>query len=261
MTSNTAPPQLYSGGLNRHVYLPPFIGLLGDHCTVLGLGGGKRKVDYRRRVEAAELAEVGGEAALASGVYFYGADANEKFAERWSEHLAIAGGKGQPRTLKLPMGRTLHLDEAAGSACRVSFEELCSMDRGEAEFLTLADNFSAVLLHGVPAFSSLEEMDVVKRFVKLLDVLYDRRIRLVVAAASQPGELFDGIRKEVAGEDLGDLAWRTALYSSDGKGGMNPHAVGTLVEAIRATDRAESRLREMRTRRYWQGCEATAQAA
>merc|ERR1712070_894069 len=95
-----------------------------------------------------------------------------------------------------------------------------------------------------------------KRFVKFLDVMYDRRVRLIVAAAAPIDELFVGIRQDV---QEGDIMWRTALYSSDGKAGMAPSAVGTLCEAIQATERAESRLREMRTRRYAQDCVAASQ--
>jgi len=251
MTSNTAPQLLYSGGLNRHVHLPAFISLLAEHCTVLGLGGpgGRHAVDYRRRAEAAEAAEL---AEDAEGAFLCGPDAEHLLRERWSRLLG--SGTAAARELALPMGRRISLPEATGDACLVTFQELCGKERGEADFLTLAGSFSTVLLSGVPRFGSLESADEVKRFVKLLDVFYDRRVRLVLAAATPPGELFDGVRKEVAQSNAGDLAWRTALYSADGKAGMSPSAVGTLCEAVRATERAESRLREMRTRRYWQSC-------
>merc|ERR550532_1899494 len=120
------------------------------------------------------------------------------------------------------MGRRISLAEAAGDACLVSFEELCGAERGEVDFLALAQHFGTVLLRGVPRFSSLEAADEVRRFVKLLDVLYDRRVRLVVAAAAPIDELFEGIRAEVMRGDAKDLQWRTALYSADGKAGMAP---------------------------------------
>jgi predicted ATPase len=251
-TSNTSPPLLYSGGLNRHVHLPAFVSLIRDHCTVLGLSGGKRQVDYRRRAEATEIAEIAVDERVASGIYFHGVDAESRFAGRWQEQLNFSSGVG-PRDLSLSMGRTWRLAEAADSACLVSFDEICGHERGEADFLALAKCFRTVLLRGVPRFTSLEHVDKLKRFVKLLDVLYDRRVRLVMSAAAPPAELFDDIRKEVTGNDINDLSWRTALYSADGKAGMNPNAVGTLCEAIRAADRAESRLREMSTQRYWKG--------
>eukprot|EP00931_Biecheleriopsis_adriatica_P106117 TRINITY_DN80631_c0_g1_i1.p1 TRINITY_DN80631_c0_g1~~TRINITY_DN80631_c0_g1_i1.p1 ORF type:complete len:560 (+),score=117.45 TRINITY_DN80631_c0_g1_i1:86-1765(+) len=255
MTSNTSPQLLYAGGLNRHVHLPAFIGLLAEHCTVLGLGGpgGRPPVDYRRKAEAAELqASTSRDGVLGADAFLFGADAEERLLARWAE--LTAGSEVSEPTLQLPMGRTLRIPKAAGSTCLVDFQDLCGSDRGEADFYALAESFRTVLLNGVPRFSALEDADAVRRFVKLLDLLYDRRVRLVVAAAVAPGELFQGVRDEVGKGDMSDLAWRTALYSADGKVGLSPQAVGTLCEAVRATERAESRLREMRTRRYWQSC-------
>ncbi|CAJ1351418.1 unnamed protein product [Effrenium voratum] len=103
-------------------------------------------------------------------------------------------------------------------------------------------------------FTSLEDADVVRRFVKALDLFYDRRVRLVLHSAAELEELFAAIRAEVNSGDMSDLAWRTAMYSADGKAGLSPQAVGTLCEAVRASERAESRLRQMRTRQYWQSC-------
>jgi len=276
MTSNTAPGMLYSGGLNRHVHLPAFVALLSDYCVALGLRGGAAgsgSVDYRRRAEAAEIA-----AAKTNGVgsldgvrvddggfsdsYLWGADAGLRLEEWWRREMLGVASSGQTvfaqeqrdLQLPLPMGRTLRVPRAAGLACFASFPELCAADRGEADFLAIADRFGVVLLRDVPKFASLEAIDEVRRFVKLLDVLYDRRVRLMVAAAAPIDTLFEGIREEVQKDDIRALEWRTALYSADGKAGMAPSAVGTLCEAIRATDRAESRLREMRTKRYWEEC-------
>lgn len=252
MTSNTSPQLLYSGGLNRHVHLPPFISLIADHCTILGLvgAGGQRGVDYRRRAEAAELAAAGAQGAF--GVSKCGDAADNELRSFWLELLE--GNPAAVRTLTLPMGRSMTLPEAAGDACLVTFDELCGADRGEADFLVLSDEFKLVLLQGVPRFTSLEDMDLVRRFVKLLDVLYDRRVRLVFAMAAPLDELFHGIRVDVSDGDARDLSWRTALFSADGKAGMAPSAVGTICESIKATERAESRLREMGTRRYWRTC-------
>ncbi|CAE7930412.1 Afg1l, partial [Symbiodinium sp. KB8] len=243
MTSNTSPQLLYSGGLNRHVHLPSFISVLGDYCLVLGLGAGGKAVDYRRQAEAAEQAEGASETFVA---YLFGDDAEKRLVAHW-EHLADAKSETKDLLLTLPMGRNLRVRAASGQACLVRFEDLCAADRGEADFAALAERFRTVLLAGVPRFTSLEDFDVVRRFVKLLDLLYDRRVRLIVAASGDVDDLFRGVRQEVGEGDMSDLAWRTAMYSSDGKAGLSPQAVGTVCEAIRATERAESRLREMRT--------------
>lgn len=253
LTSNTAPPVLYSGGLNRHVHLPAFLELLGDNCTVLGLGTrSSQAVDYRRRAEAAELAESGTQPG-ASSSYFCGIDQAELLQARWLEECG--GAEKTSYNLSLPMGRSLYVARSAGPVCRFSFEELCGTDRGEADYLALARRFEVLFLEDLPAFENLEQASILRRFVKLLDVLYDQKVRLAVSATTPLERLFHGIRAEMQGSDgMGELAWRTALYSADGTVGMSPSAVGTLCEAVRAAERAESRLREMRLRRYWERC-------
>merc|ERR1712136_358063 len=144
-----------------------------------------------------------------------------------------------------------------GDVCFLTFKELCGEDRGETDFLGLCQHFRTLLLDGVPRFDSLESTDEVRRFVKLLDVLYDRRVRLVISAAVPLDELFASLRENLDDDDLSGLAWRMAKYSMDGKVGMQPAAVGTVSETVRATERAESRLREMRARRYWETCDKT----
>ncbi|CAE8710819.1 unnamed protein product, partial [Polarella glacialis] len=137
MTSNTSPQLLYTGGLNRHVHLPPFVSTVGEHCTVLGLGGpGLERVDYRRKAEAAELAEeaaAGAEGDVGtSGAYLWGAGAEERLRLRWEE-LRVEEGSWPEKVveLQLPMGRTFRVPAAAGKSCLLTFEELCGKDRGE----------------------------------------------------------------------------------------------------------------------------------
>jgi len=145
--------------------------------------------------------------------------------------------------------------QAAGRVGRLTFSELCESNSGEADYLALAQHFDVVVVENIPKFRSLEAADTLRRFVKLLDVLYDRKVRLVLSAEASLDDLFADIRSDIkSGGNLGDLAWRTALYSADGSAGMSPAAASTLMEAVRATERAESRLREMRTERYWKRC-------
>lgn len=245
MTSNTSPQLLYSGGLNRHVHLPAFVRLVGEHCTVLGLGA--KSVDYRRKAEAEEL-----KSSDLLDSFLVGEEGDQELESRWQEWLKQAGPEEEV-FVELPMGRRFLIRRASGSACFLDFDELCGGDRGEADFMALAQRFQSIFLRGVPRFTSLEDTDVVRRFVKFLDLLYDRRRQLQISCAASLEELFEEIRQEVKG-DMGELAWRTAMYSADGKAGLSPQAVGTLCEAVRASERAESRLREMRTRRYSESC-------
>ncbi|CAK9047113.1 unnamed protein product [Durusdinium trenchii] len=168
----------------------------------------------------------------------------------------IAAGDGVLKRLRHHMKDGMHLyeqiDKHSGEQWNAkdltwSYAEVLGAMQSRRKALKLCGGTSG-------SFTSLEDTDVVRRFVKLLDLLYDRRIKVVLSSAVPLEELFDAIRDEVKG-DMSDLAWRTAQYSADGKAGLSPQAVGTLCEAIRASERAESRLREMRTRQYWQSCE------
>eukprot|EP00913_Durusdinium_trenchii_P001644 g1521.t1 len=178
----------------------------------------------------------------------------------------IAAGDGVLKRLRHHMKDGMHLyeqiDKHSGEQWNAKDFDACPTNRRET-FATAGSLRPKTLRKSHPKrvdrsqrprFTSLEDTDVVRRFVKLLDLLYDRRIKVVLSSAVPLEELFDAIRDEVKG-DMSDLAWRTAQYSADGKAGLSPQAVGTLCEAIRASERAESRLREMRTRQYWQSCE------
>lgn len=253
LTSNTAPQLLYGGGLNRHVHLPPFVNLLAKYCTVLGLTGGRgaAPVDYRRRGEEAELGANADKTPLE--LYLCTSDRASRFDEKWTE--AKQNDAVVSQELELRMGRRWTVDQTAGGVCKIGFQDLCGTDRSEADYLALVTAFHTIMLGSVRAFASFEDVDPLRRFVKFLDVAYDQRVRLVVEADAPLDDLFKGIRAELQAGGIDDLAWRTALYSADGKTGMAPSAVGTLCEAVRASDRAESRLREMRTRRYWNSCD------
>ncbi|MFO1120823.1 MAG: cell division protein ZapE [Hyphomicrobiales bacterium] len=171
-TSNLAPDDLYRDGLNRQLFLP-FIALIKARFEVMGLDGA---VDYRLgRVKGHEtfLTPLGPETAL-------------RLQDLWrrltdTEH-------GTPTDLAV-LGRTLHVPEAAHGCARFSFAELCENPLGPADYLALAQVYRTLFLAGIPRLGP-ERRNEAKRFVLLIDTLYDARVRFVASSAAPPEEIY-----------------------------------------------------------------------
>jgi len=179
-TSNMAPDDLYLDGLQRR-RLVPAIELLKQHTQVCDLNGGE---DFRLR-----HARHAGTYQLVEG------DA----AEQWlgARLLALTAVKPVERTTLLIAGRNLQVRAVAERVAWFEFAELCQQPRSARDYLELAYQFHTLLLQGVPHLS--EEMDeAVRRFIHLIDALYDQGVKLIVTAAAEPGELYIGTRLQTA---------------------------------------------------------------
>jgi cell division protein ZapE len=171
-TSNRHPDDLYRNGLNRQLFLP-FIDLLKRRVEVVEVGGAH---DYRLdRLRAA-------------GTWFCPIDPdNERtFDALWRDMLGRDEEAGA--TLEV-LGRKLHLPHAAGGMLRATFASLCSTALGPNDYLALAEAFHTVFLEDVPKLSP-ERRDEARRFVTLIDALYEARARLIVLAQAQPAQLY-----------------------------------------------------------------------
>lgn len=170
-TSNRRPDDLYLDGLNRALFLP-FIALLKERLIVHHL---EAEGDYRQDRLAGET------------VWFTPADAAARTAldRLW---LRLAGGKGEP--LALPVkGRDVVLPEFRDGVARIGFWELCGQPLGPADYLALAGRVRVLILDGVPELSS-ENFNTAKRFVTLVDTLYEAGVRLIASAAAMPEKLY-----------------------------------------------------------------------
>lgn len=169
MTSNYHPDRLYPDGLQRARFAPA-IGLLKDRLDVVEVDNG---TDYRRlKLESLEAYHVGagGDAALAR-VF-----AALKDVEEEKQALDVEGRR-------IPyLGR-------AGGLVWFDFAALCRGARSYADYVDLARRFHTILLSGVPRMSA-RHADAARRFTWLVDVLYDDRVNLVVAAEAPPEALF-----------------------------------------------------------------------
>jgi len=168
-TSNRPPDDLYKDGLNRHRFLP-FIDLLYQNLDALELPAAR---DYRK-----DLLQV-------QQLYFLPTD--EGLDGLWQTMLA--GSTAYGRELQV-QGRSLELTQTFGGAVRVSFAQLCDQALGVADYLELAAQFHTVFLEQVPKMEP-DQRNQAKRFVWLIDALYEAQVKLVISAEVEPEQLYD----------------------------------------------------------------------
>jgi cell division protein ZapE len=173
-TSNVAPGDLYRDGLNRQLFLP-FIDLLEEHVQVLLLDSG---VDYRQE----KLSRL--------PVYLtpLGIETDRRMEEAWK--IAVNGGNEAPVDLTVK-GRVVHVPRAVRDVARFSFAELCEQAHGARDFLAIADRFHTIFVDHIPILEQARRNET-KRFILLIDTLYDRHARIVVSAEAVPGKLYAG---------------------------------------------------------------------
>ncbi|MEP6907012.1 MAG: cell division protein ZapE [Pseudoxanthomonas sp.] len=180
-TSNTAPENLYRDGLQRESFLPA-IALLQEHCVVLLAEG---EEDYRLR------------ALTRSPVYRTPLDAQSDawLSERWSELSGLPEKRGNIEI----ESRRIPVRGRGKSIAWFDFSALCEGPRGTSDYIEIAREFNTVLLGPIPAFDRNNE-DAARRFVNLIDELYDRHVNLVCTATTLPTELYSGTRLQGAFE-------------------------------------------------------------
>ncbi len=177
-TSNTAPTDLYKGKLQRDRFLP-FIDLLCEKLDVLELDGA---FDYRREsLRAMRLyhAPLGPEADTALDHAF--------------EQLT-AGAHPAPDEISI-QGRTVAVPLSARGVARFSFADLCDNPLGAADYLAIAKKFNTLILSGIPYLKPSRRNEA-RRFILLMDSLYEHNVNLVCSAEVAPDEIYpegDGV--------------------------------------------------------------------
>ena len=171
-TSNSRPGELYARGLNRDRFVP-FIAMLEQHMNVLELVAQK---DFR-------LAKLAGRQ-----LYFTPADRDAEIGMRAVFERLTGVARGQPVELELK-GRAVHVPEAAQGVARFEFADLCVKPLGALDYLAIAHAFHTVMIAGIPRLSPLKR-DEARRFINLIDTLYDAGVCLIAAAEVEPQELY-----------------------------------------------------------------------
>ena len=177
-TSNAAPRDLYRDGLQRARFLPA-IDLIVDHCEIVNLDGDD---DYRLRfLRQTELYAVP-----------HGDDVDAAIRARLERHLAPV--QSEQQVLKIN-GRVMAPRYCAEDTVWFSFAELCETLRSQNDYLELARFFNTLILTGIRQMDGGDD-DIARRFVLLIDVLYDHRVKLICSAAAMPDRLYTGKRLE-----------------------------------------------------------------
>ncbi len=175
-TSNVPPQELYREGLQRQRFLPA-IALLEQHLQVVHLAG---DTDYRlRRLTQA-------------GVYLPAEDRDTPARlERLFGQLA---GPDAARGGALDIqGRPVRVLGASAAVAWFDFTALCGAVRSQNDYIEIAREYHTVFVSGVPLFDSAQD-DEARRFIALVDELYDHNVNLVLSAAAAPGQLYRGER-------------------------------------------------------------------
>ncbi len=171
-TSNVPPSDLYKDGLNRALFLP-FIRMLEDHLDIVKLDA---RADFR-------LEKLSGVAVWHSPV-----DQKAKIAidKAWKRLAGTDGGE----PLELPMkGRSIHVPRAGGGSARFDAADLLHQALGATDFLRIARTFHTLVVENIPVLSD-EQRNEARRFILLVDTLYDSGVKLIASAAAEPNELY-----------------------------------------------------------------------
>jgi cell division protein ZapE len=173
-TSNLPPQDLYKDGLQRQRFLPA-IDLIRSHVALIHLDGG---IDYRLR--QLERAPTYMDSKLAGSAL--------ALQERFT---ALAGAAAAGAAALRIEGRALHAVNSGHGMVWFEFSELCDGPRSQNDYIELARLYHTLFLANIPLFDSFNE-NAARRFIMLIDELYDRGVKIVVTAAAPPAELYRG---------------------------------------------------------------------
>jgi cell division protein ZapE len=171
-TSNVAPEDLYRDGLNRDLFLP-FIAMLRHQMTVM-------RVDARTDFRMEKLA--------GTPIWYVPANAAADAAmdQAWRR---LTGGHNGATHEVINKGRVIHVPRAALGVARFSFADLCERPLGALDYLKLAHEFHTLLIDHIPVMD-FSRRNEAKRFITLIDTLYDQAVKLVASAQAEPDALY-----------------------------------------------------------------------
>jgi predicted ATPase len=212
-TSNRAPDELYENGLNRPIFIP-FIHFLKEKCDIHNMSS---ESDYR----------LTGQQSTTTVYYVYHNETEREQANQKVNQLfkQLTSPIEPERKIVTAMGATMIIPESARGVAKFSFNDICRKAYGAALFIELCKNYHTVVLIDVPKMDIFHSGDALRRFIILIDELYQHNVKLICSAAAEPENL---------------------LLFPDGKGKQD----FLDQDNVFAFDRTISRLKEMQNREY-----------
>jgi cell division protein ZapE len=171
-TSNVAPDDLYKGGLNRSLFLP-FIAQIEEHMAVLRLDA---RTDFRlEKLAGVKMWLVPPDAAASAAL-----------DKAWSSMTGNA--RCRPRDISIK-GRVLHVPCSAHGVARFSFADICEQPLAASDYLRLARDYHTIMIDRIPVMD-YGERNAAKRFITLIDTLYDNGVKLMASAEAEAMSLY-----------------------------------------------------------------------
>jgi len=189
-TSNRDPDALYEGGLNRTLFLP-FIDVLKRHMTIIEMGGDK---DYRREERPCLSTDL-------NHVQCYHWPMNTETSQALDQIFATGVGTVKINTrIPVRMGRHVTVPRSNDTCAWFDFEDLCHRPLGAADYLAICERYPVLIINRVPQLNA-SLFNEARRFVTLIDAVYESKTRLVLAANVPLKDLLVDFEATVATHD------------------------------------------------------------
>ncbi|KAL1557268.1 peroxisome-assembly ATPase [Salvia divinorum] len=252
-TSNRAPRDLNQDGMQKEIF-EELLAKMEDHCENILIGS---EIDYRRHIALSSSDQTH---------YYWPLDSTttKEYESMWNKIVGESGGRVTSQTLPVMFGRTLEVPQSCNGVARFTFEYLCGQPIGAADYIAIAKTFHTVFIADIPVMS-MRIRDKARRFITLVDELYNHHCCLYCSAAASIDDLFQGTDEGVL-FDLESFQFETETestklrrdVSSEGSvsSGGTPTAIVSLLsgqEEMFAFRRAVSRLIEMQLPLYLEG--------